>query len=148
MTAYALLAFMLLLAAAHLVTRPFLLPEPDGPGTEPEKPAMAVEKDRLVEAIRDLDMDFATGKLGEADYRRLRARDTAEAARILQALAEQAAAEPSPPEPVAAEPPPPEPAGSVPALAFERELDPGLDEELERRIAARRAALVGGEQRA
>jgi len=122
MTAYALLAFVLLVAATHLVTRPFLLRTVEL-AEEPEIPALALEKDRLVELIRDLDMDFATGKLNESDYRRLRARDAAEAASLLRTLAEQEAAEQ--------------------ASAAQA---PGADQELERRIAARRAALAAAQE--
>ncbi|MCX7622210.1 MAG: hypothetical protein RMK01_00440 [Thermomicrobium sp.] len=46
------------------------------------------ERDVVLAALRDLELDFETGKVAGDEYRKLRAALVAEAARILQAIEE------------------------------------------------------------
>jgi len=91
MVVVAIGAFLLLLVVAYLIARPLFAPE--APAEETEESKLVEEKERLLTDIRELDMDFATGKLTEQDYQRLRARSMAEAAAALKAIAESAEAE-------------------------------------------------------
>lgn len=97
----------LALGAAWVVAQPLL----GGPGSasageaaEPEDPArpLHVEKAILYQAIQELDLDFAAGKLSEADYRALRAKQEAQAVELLKAIdgtaaGRKPASKPSPP---------------------------------------------------
>ncbi len=125
-------SFLLLLVASYLIARPFIWPQSETP--EPEDSELVEEKEKLLAEIRELDMDFATGKLTEDDYGRLRARSLAQAAATMQAIEESAAREPvdGPPAPTASA-----------ALTGDGDGGSGasLDEVLEREIAARREAL-------
>jgi hypothetical protein len=120
-------SFLLLLAVAYMIARPLFAPE--APVEEAEDSKLLVEKDRQLAEIRDLDMDFATGKLTEDDYRTLRARSLAQAAATMRALdeaeAEQLANAP------AAEPP-------AQTLAESNGHEPNEEDDLERAIAARK----------
>jgi len=57
-----------------------------------------VQREGTYATLKELEFDFETGKLIEGDYRELRARYSAEAARILQRIDQLEA--PSRPEPV------------------------------------------------
>lgn len=81
---FAIFAFALLVVVAYMVARPIILPDLEVEETDVS--ALTAQKERVLEAIRDLDMDFATGKLSEADYRGLRAHYVAEAATTLETL--------------------------------------------------------------
>lgn len=82
------------LAAAWFIAKPLLAAPgvaPGGPGdpNDPgEDPAhlLKVERDILYQAIHELDLDYAAGKLSEADYRVLRARYEAQAVDLLKAI--------------------------------------------------------------
>lgn len=145
MGAFAVVAFLLMVAIVLMITRPLILPTKTS--VEPEDPELQADKRRIVEAIRDLDLDLATGKISEEDHGELRARYLAEAAAVLQAIdrseaeraaAEEAAAHPTP------EPAADEPRDGSPDTVDERlpaaELTPPVDE-LERQIAARRTEI-------
>lgn len=116
--------FVLLLAVAYLIARPLIAPTSEA--EVKSRSALEDEKSRLFDAIRDLDLDFTTGKLSEDDYRRLRARSLAEAAEVVRAIDEARRVEQAS-QPDADEEPAPTP---------ER-----LDADLELEIAARREAL-------
>jgi zinc-ribbon domain len=109
-------AFLLVLAVAYLVGRPFLLPAADDAVAAQARE----DRDRVVSQLRDLDMEFATAKLAEDEYRTQRASRSAELDAVDVVLAE-------------AERPPDE----VPE-ATDRE---SLDAAIEERIAARRRAM-------
>ena len=79
-------SFLLLLLVAYMIARPIFAP--DAPVEEAEGSKALAEKQRLLTDIRELDADYATGKLAESDYRELRARTMAEAAVAAQALEE------------------------------------------------------------
>lgn len=81
---FAIFAFVLLVVVAYVIARPLILPDVEV--EETDQSTLAAQKERALDAIRDLDMDFATGKLSETDYRGLRARYVAEAAATLEAL--------------------------------------------------------------
>lgn len=118
-------SFLLLLAVAYLLARPLLVP--DAEQTETEGSVLESEKQRLLTEIRDLDADFATGKLTEVDHDRMRAVAVARAADVLRAIEES--------ERPVASPPTVEPDD---AEASSREAG---DDEIERSIAARRKHL-------
>ncbi|MGZ4124719.1 MAG: zinc ribbon domain-containing protein [Actinomycetota bacterium] len=67
-------AFLLVLAVAYLVGRPFLLPAADDAVAAQARE----DRDRVVAQLRDLDMEFATAKLAEDEYRTQRASRIAE----------------------------------------------------------------------
>lgn len=81
----------LTLGAAWVVAQPLLA----GPGTgaegdaaDPEDPAhlLKVQKEIVYQTIHELDLDHAAGKLSEADYRALRAKQEAQAVELLKAI--------------------------------------------------------------
>lgn len=116
----AIAAFVLLAVVTYLIVRPVLLPEPAD--AEAEGTGLHAEKERLLDAIRDLDFELATGKLAEEDHRVLRARYVGDAAGILQSIEES----------------------EQRASTAVEEAAPGLEEEIERAIAARKVALELG----
>lgn len=126
MTAIAVFAFLLLTAVVSLTTRAFLRPPP-APVAPDDVSEMDAQREKLLEAIRELDMDMETGKLSDEDHRALRARAVAKAAGVMRSLDEvklaQAPAEA--PAPVA-------PAASVTVPVSD----------VEREIAARKEALA------
>ncbi len=115
-------AFVLLLAVTYLIARPLIAPRTEVP--ESEDSALEEEKERLLDSIRELDLDFATGKLADDDYRTLRARSMAEAAEAMRALAE-------------GQPPETDSRGPAPQVVPEK----AAEDEVEREIAARKDAL-------
>jgi len=123
----ALIAFLLFLGAVYLVLRPFLVPEV----IEEEdvvSPLLQSQKNRIIDAIREIDMDYETGKLSDEDYGLLRSRYTAAAAEVLRRIDDE---ETTRVEVAAAgEDEAPEGVGSV-------------DDEVEREIAARKTVLEG-----
>ncbi len=142
----AVAAFGLLVAAALLIVRPFL--RRTSPVQRPRENGLAADKERLLDQIRELDLDFATGKLSEQDHEELRAAALADAADALRALDEarqaheaairdeQAAEERAADEETASG------RRSAPRFTPNASHDTGSDE-LERAIAERRAALEG-----
>jgi len=114
-------AFVLLLVVIYMALSPVLLRERDE--EESEASTLLAEKARLLDAIRDLDLDLATGKLDDEDHRRLRARYIAEAADVERAI-EEAAEVPAP-------------------TGVEDDAAPGpsIEDEIELEIAARRERL-------
>lgn len=116
--------FVLLLVVAYLIARPLIAPTSEA--EERSRSALEDEKSRLFDTIRDLDLDFTTGKLAEDDYRKLRARSLAEAAEVMRAIDEARRVEAAG-RPYADE----EPASSPESL----------DADLELEIAARREAM-------
>ncbi|HSL14641.1 MAG TPA: zinc ribbon domain-containing protein [Actinomycetota bacterium] len=117
-------AFLLLLVVAFLLARPLLVPDVEE--TETEGSVLESEKQRLLAEIRDLDTDFATGKLTEEDHSRMRAVAVARAAEILRAIETDEAARAT--------------ASSVDPDGAET-VAPDTDDEIEQRVAARRHDL-------
>jgi hypothetical protein len=121
---------------AYQIARPFLAPLVDGA----EVAQLMDERDRFLALIRDLDMEFATGKLGEDEYRSLRARRVGEADEIERKLAdlvgEQAASEPELEE-IEGQPELEEIEGDT----GHEEIRSDSDDDLERAIAARKQAM-------
>ena len=83
-------ALALLLGAAALVfvAAPLLRAraEPDEPEESPPGAGLGARKDTLYEGIKDLDFEYAQGKVGEGDYRAVRAAMVGEAAAVLEQL--------------------------------------------------------------
>lgn len=117
-------AFVLVMVVAYLVTKPFLAPEIDG---QRRVAQLVDDRARLISQLRDLEMEFETGKLAENEYTATRARRLAEIEATETSLAE-----------IAAEG---EDGGG--------EIDPDVvgdepsPDDVERRIAARKLALQG-----
>ena len=81
---FTLVAFILLVVVAELVARPFLVRAAPSPVEIDD--SLTIQKDQILESIRDLDMDLATGKVSERDHAELRARYLAEAAGVLEEI--------------------------------------------------------------
>jgi hypothetical protein len=80
-------SFVLLLVVAYLIAAPFLAQVDAG---EAGAVQLSEDRDRVLSQIRDLDMEFETGKLAEQEYLALRARRLAEVEAAERALAEAA----------------------------------------------------------
>jgi len=118
-------AFLLLMTIVTLIARPFLAPvsyEPDGASLE----QLRADRTRLRAQLRELDMDFETGKLAPDEYEKLRARRLQQIERTTRAIRET--------EPVEVEPTEIGPVELGP-------VEPALDAELERRISERKRVL-------
>ncbi len=123
-------SFLLLLAVAYMIARPLFAPETAVEEAEDSK--LLAEKERQLADIRELDMDFATGKLTEEDYHQLRARSLAETAATMRALDEAEAEKLGN-----------APAGEqlAPALTESNGHAPIEEDDLERAIAARKRSI-------
>ena len=126
----AIIAFALFLGVVYLIFRPFLAPE-EIHDEAVNSPELVGQKNRVIGAIREIDMDYQTGKLSEEDYQLLRSRYTAAAAEIIRRMDEEAT-------PVAQQERAwtPEETSTPPQIANE-----AADDEVERMIADRKAAL-------
>jgi hypothetical protein len=92
LTAALIVVALIVLATLAWVARPLLGPEvPPGErqrGAGAELAALRAERDRLLAALKDLEDDRATDKIGDADYAPLRARLTVQAVETLRRLDE------------------------------------------------------------
>lgn len=68
----AIAAFGLLMVVVYLIGRPFVLPMRFAGEASLEQ--LHADRERLRAQLRELDMDFETGKLAQAEYDKLRAR--------------------------------------------------------------------------
>jgi hypothetical protein len=128
----AMIAFFLFLAVVYLILRPFLVPEAivdDDLATI----QLDIQKDRIIEAIREIDMDYQTGKLSDDDYNLLRSRYTAAAGEIIRRIDSDAAAD--------AQAERKEQAFPIADGETDDGFDDELDDELERQIAERKSAM-------
>jgi hypothetical protein len=91
MTFIAIAAFLLLLVVVGMVARPLLVPAVARPAEDEDDSELAQQKALLLDAIREVDMDLATGKLSVEDHRSLRAQLVAEATSVMQRLDEETA---------------------------------------------------------
>jgi hypothetical protein len=119
-------SFLLLLVVAYLIAAPFLAPE----ATElTDEVQLAEDRDRVLALIRELDMEYETGKLSDEEYRSLRARRAIEAEEVERALQDAIAVRTAAVAALDAEPEP------------DAEPTPESDDDLERAIAARRRSI-------
>ena len=86
----ALAAILLAVVVAFYLLRPHFI---HGLGRSQSSAAIAREalldqKERCVQVLKDLDLDYATGKIGEAEFQRVRAALTAELGGLLVRLDE------------------------------------------------------------
>ncbi|MFC1466629.1 MAG: zinc-ribbon domain-containing protein [Candidatus Brachytrichaceae bacterium NZ_4S206] len=83
-----LLGLALLIVVVVVVALPLL--DRKTPAIQPPSRREALEQERraVISAIRELDFDYRTGKIGDADYKRLREAQVARGAQILRELAE------------------------------------------------------------
>jgi rubrerythrin len=121
----AIASFALLLAVAYLIARPFVAPVAyDRTVTLGQ---LCADRERLRAQLRELEMDFETGKLAQDEYEKLRARRLQQIEGVTRAIRQT---EPTEGAAIAAAE-----AGSSQAATGD------LDEELERRIEERRHVL-------
>jgi hypothetical protein len=126
------MAFFLFLAVVYLILRPFLVPETIV-DEDLATIQLDIQKDRIIEAIREIDMDYQTGKLSDEDYNLLRSRYTAAAGEIIRRIDSDAVAD--------AQAEPEEQALPVQDPETSDGFDDELDDELERQIAERKSAM-------
>jgi len=124
------MAFVLLMAVIYLILRPFIVPE-EIAEDDLATIQLDIQKDRIIEAIREIDMDYQTGKLSDDDYNLLRSRYTAAAGEVIRRIDSDAVAD----EQTERQMPPP--SGTNATTDDGR----GLDDELERQIAERKTAM-------
>lgn len=122
----AIASFVLLMSVVYLIARPFVAPLRYAREVTLEQ--LHADRDRLRAQLRELDMDFETGKLAQEEYERYRARRLQQIEATTRAIHEADDTEEAP----ALEAPP---EGEEPPTAED------LEQELERRIAARRRVL-------
>jgi ribosomal protein L40E len=131
-------SFVLLLVVAYLIAAPFLAQVDAG---EADAVQLTEDRDRVLSQIRDLDMEFETGKLSEQEYLALRARRLAEVEATERALAEAEAEV----EAARAEEEALDEVGDVEELADVTTNGhapaPVTDDDLERAIAARKRSI-------
>jgi predicted nucleic acid-binding Zn-ribbon protein len=124
--------FLLFLTVVYLIVRPFVAPITyDRAGSLVQ---LKTDRERLRAQLRELDMDFETGKLAEAEYEKFRARRLQQIEATTRAIHEAEGTE-EPEEAAGAEE-----RTEVPAAE--------LEQDLERRIAARKRALAELERQA
>jgi DNA repair exonuclease SbcCD ATPase subunit len=122
----AIASFVLLMSVVYLIARPFVAPLRYAREVTLEQ--LHADRDRLRAQLRELDMDFETGKLAQDEYERYRARRLQQIEATTRAIHEAENTEEAPAlqaQPEAEEPPTAE----------------ELEQELERRIAARKHVL-------
>lgn len=113
-------AFALVMVVAYLVTKPFLAPEADGVRSA----QLLDDRARALGQLRDLEMEFETGKLADDEFEASRSRRLEEIALAEEGLADLDA--------------------ETDGEATAGEETPTEDRDVERRIAARKVALEGG----
>ena len=97
-----LLGLALLVAVGLFVTRPLFVRDPHRRRRMSERQALQAQKEAILVDIRDLDFDYETGKVQEADYREQREAYIAEATDLLMRIDQldeaflETAAEPEP----------------------------------------------------
>ena len=128
--------FVLFLTVAYLIARPFVAPITyDQTGSLVQ---LRADRDRLRAQLRELDMDFETGKLAQAEYEKFRARRLQQIEATTRAIHEtEGAEEPEAPAADAAD-------AEVPTAEADADAEvpaAELEQDLERRIAARKRAL-------
>lgn len=132
------------MAVVYLILRPFIVPE-EIAEDDLATIQLDIQKDRIIEAIREIDMDYQTGKLSDEDYNLLRSRYTAAAGEVIRRIDSDAAADAQAEQ----EKPVPSTTGGdddaqpddEPDDEPDDQLDDQFDDELERQIAERRSAL-------
>jgi len=117
----AIASFVLLVAVVYLIARPFVAPLRYGQDASLEQ--LLADRERLRAQLRELDMDFETGKLAAEEHEKLRARRLQQIEATTMAIREAS------------------PDGRAGVRA-------GADDELERRIAERKRELEALEVRA
>jgi hypothetical protein len=85
MIAVGIASFLLVVSVAYLVGKPFLVREDVG---RREAAQLREDHARLLAHLRDLEMEFSTGKLAEDEYRTQRAARAADIDAVETALAE------------------------------------------------------------
>ncbi len=123
----AIASFVLLMSVVYLIARPFVAPLRYAREVTLEQ--LHADRDRLRAQLRELDMDFETGKLAQEEYERYRTRRLQQIEATTRAIHE---AEHTDEEAPALES---QPGDEEPPTAEE------LEQELERRIAARKHVL-------
>lgn len=116
-------SFVLLMVVVYLIGRPFVAPLRYARGASLEQ--LLADRDRLRAQLRELDMDFETGKLAQVEYEKLRARRLQQIEATTRAIHDAETSDEEPPRPAAEVTTTPE----------------DLERELERRISERKRVL-------
>ena len=82
----AIIGLAMLIAVAAFVAQPLVVQSRVLPSNESPRDKLSAERDALYVSLRDLDFDFQTGKLLEADYRAAREQYVARGVEILKQL--------------------------------------------------------------
>jgi hypothetical protein len=77
---------LLLVLVAAFVLRPLLRAEPPAPGEDPRVADLEARKEAKYREIRDAQLDHASGKLSEPDFRRIDAELRREAIELMREL--------------------------------------------------------------
>jgi rubrerythrin len=124
----AIASFVLLVTVVYLIARPFVAPVSYEAVATLEQ--LHADRERLRAQLRELDMDFETGKLAREEYEKFHARRLQQIEATTRAIRDaEGVAEPESPAETTTEP-----AADAPS-------DADLERELERRIAARKHQL-------
>jgi hypothetical protein len=91
-----LLGLALLVIVAAYVARPLFERAPAQPAEAAPHAELLAERENVLAALRELDFDYATGKLDEADYQGQRARLVSQGAEVLRQLDAAGAADSQP----------------------------------------------------
>jgi hypothetical protein len=132
----AIASFVLLIAVAYLIGRPFVAPM--GYAQEVTLEQLHADRDRLRAQLRELDMDFETGKMAQEEYEKFRARRVQQIEATTRAIRDAERLEDEVPAP-AQDPAPPATAAPAGAAPVSNE---DLERELEERIRARKRELA------
>jgi len=123
----AIASFLLLMSVVYLIARPFVAPQRYA--REVTLAQLLADRDRLRAQLRELEMDFETGKLAQEEYERFRTRRLQQIEATTRAIHEAELTEEETPA-----------LGAQPDHVQQPSAE-GLEQELERRIAARKHAL-------
>jgi hypothetical protein len=136
----AIASFVLLVFVVYLIGRPFVAPMRYA--QEATLAQLHADRDRLRAQLRELDMDFETGKMAQDEYEKFRARRVQQIEATTRAIRDAERLEDEIPAP--AEEPGEIPGAVTRTLAAEPEpvSDEQLERELERRIQERKRELA------
>ena len=133
----AIASFVLLIAVVYLIGRPFVMPMRYAQEAALEQ--LRADRDRLRAQLRELDMDYETGKMAQEEYERFRARRVQQIEATTRAIRDTERLEDEVPAPARG-------SATAPAAEPAPASDQDLERELEKRIRARKRELAELEQ--
>ena len=81
-----ILGFLLTALVIWRVVSPLLLPVAEEQRWDESNSRFATEKERLVQVLRDLEIDYQTGKVSQDDYHHMRLASSRELAEVLERI--------------------------------------------------------------